>query len=255
MKFWNGILHNFKDNLYSLMYPDKGRKYTKEYKGNKYTEYIGDSNYIWILDAGHGGLIDGVYQTDGKRSPKWEDGSQLFEGVSNRDFVNRISKKLEFLNISHIKLVDNQEDTPLSIRTGLANHLYETEMSKVDGKKMIFISIHSDAWETEYARGWSVFTTHGVTLSDVIAHYVAQKFKQIFPNERLRSDVSDGYLDVEANFWVLRKTKMPAILTENFFMTNPRECKEILMTEHGRELVARVHYESIIEMDRNKIIG
>ena len=27
------------------------------------------SRYTWLLDAGHGGIIDGVYQTAGKRSP------------------------------------------------------------------------------------------------------------------------------------------------------------------------------------------
>jgi N-acetylmuramoyl-L-alanine amidase len=41
-------------------------------------------NITVILDAGHGGIIDGVYQTHGKRSPIWEDGSQYFEGVGNR---------------------------------------------------------------------------------------------------------------------------------------------------------------------------
>ena len=33
-----------------------------------------------ILDAGHGGMINGKYQTKGKRSPVWEDGSVLYEG-------------------------------------------------------------------------------------------------------------------------------------------------------------------------------
>ena len=42
-----------------------------------------ESNYLWILDNGHGGMIDGVYQTPGKRSPVWPDGTQLFEGEFN----------------------------------------------------------------------------------------------------------------------------------------------------------------------------
>lgn len=37
-----------------------------------------------ILDAGHG------YNTKGKRSPVWSDGSQLFEWEFNRDVVKRI---------------------------------------------------------------------------------------------------------------------------------------------------------------------
>lgn len=255
MRGWHKAVRDLRDTVSSLIYPDKGRRYSKEYMGNRYTVYEGQSNYIWILDAGHGGIIDGVYQTDGKRSPKWEDGSQLFEGVSNREMVNRISFALEKMNISYIKLVDTEQDTSLNVRTRLANKLYDKEQKKRGGKKMIYISVHSDAWKTPHAGGWSVFTSVGVTLSDKIAHHFAQKFKTIFPDERLRSDPRDGYLDVEANFWVLIRTKMPSILTENFFMTNPRECREILMTEEGRRKIARIHYESISEIDKIKLIG
>ena len=48
------------------------------------------SRYTWLLDPGHGGFIDGVYQTAGKRSPEFPDGSQLYEGEFNRDVVARI---------------------------------------------------------------------------------------------------------------------------------------------------------------------
>ena len=49
-----------------------------------------------ILDAGHGGLINGVYQTKGKRSPIWPDGRQLFEGVFNRQIVELL--KVKYVN-------------------------------------------------------------------------------------------------------------------------------------------------------------
>jgi hypothetical protein len=48
------------------------------------------SNYLWIFDNGHGGIIDGVYQTAGKRSPLWPDGEILYEGEFNRSIVNRL---------------------------------------------------------------------------------------------------------------------------------------------------------------------
>ena len=47
---------------------------------------------IVILDAGHGGMIDGEYQTAGKRSPIWDDGSQYFEGVGNREIVSKLTE-------------------------------------------------------------------------------------------------------------------------------------------------------------------
>lgn len=231
----------------------KPKKYSKEYKGNQYTVFEGSSNYVWILDAGHGGMIDGVYQTEGKRSPIWEDGSQLFEGVSNRDFVRRISKELEVRDISYINLVDTEMDTPLRIRTELANELYQKER-KGKGRKMIYVSIHSDAFDKKSAHGWSVFTSPGQTKSDIVADIFYEKWDEIFPKQKLRTDNRDGDVDKEAKFWVLVKTAMPAILTENFFMTNPKECKEILMKEEGRQKIAKYHYEAIQQIDDQKLI-
>ncbi|MEF1204613.1 hypothetical protein [Photobacterium damselae] len=50
---------------------------------------------LFILDAGHGGIINGQYQTEGKRSPIWDDGSQLFEGEFNRAVVKGIKRVYE----------------------------------------------------------------------------------------------------------------------------------------------------------------
>ena len=66
--------------------PKTWAKLESKYKISK------DDGYVWILDNGHGGIIDGEYQTPGKRSPKWEDGTQLFEGEFNRAVVKRIIK-------------------------------------------------------------------------------------------------------------------------------------------------------------------
>ena len=47
-----------------------------------------------LLDNGHG------YDTPGKRSPIWPDGSQLFEWEFNRDIVSRIEILLKKAGIS-----------------------------------------------------------------------------------------------------------------------------------------------------------
>ena len=67
-----------------------------------------------------------------------------------------------------------------------------------------------------------------------------------FPNRRLRADLRDGDLDKDSNFYVLRKTKMPAVLTENFFMDNEDECRNILLTSTGRQKIIDFHEEAIV---------
>jgi N-acetylmuramoyl-L-alanine amidase len=65
----------------------------------------------------------------------------------------------------------------------------------------------------------------------------------------MRRDTKDGDPDKEANFYVLKHTAMPAILSENFFMTNKKECK-LLMSEDGRDRIAKIHFEMIKEIEQ-----
>lgn len=210
------------------------------------------SEYIWILDNGHGGIIDGVYQTAGKRSPKWEDGTQLFEGEFNRAVVKRIIKLCEAEGIECINLVDTEEDLSLRWRTDKANDIYR-ERQQTDGKKCIYVSVHANGFNKESAHGWSVYTTEGETKSDKIAQILHEKAKAEFPTHKMRVDTRDGDADKEANFWVLRKVVMPSILSENFFMTNREESK-LQLSEEGRDRIAKIHFQMIKEVERLKIV-
>ena len=213
-----------------------------------------DSNYLWIFDNGHGGIIDGVYQTSGKRSPVWDDGSILYEGEFNRAIVNRLMKLCADAGIDTINLVDTQEDVPLSKRTEKANDIARKQRDK-DGKPCIYVSVHANGFSKESANGWSCYTSEGETKSDKIATILYEKAEAEFEGEYIRKDThSDGDVDKEANYWVLAKTVMPAILSENFFMTNYDNCHKYLMSEEGRDRVAKIHFEMIQQVEKeNKI--
>ena len=210
------------------------------------------SNYLWIFDNGHGGIIDGVYQTPGKRSPVWPDGTQLFEGEFNRAIVNRLVKMCAEAGIECVNLVDTQEDVPLSERTDKANDIYRKRADK--GGKCIYVSIHANGFDKESANGWSCYTSIGETKSDKIATILYEKAETEFPGEYIRKDTySDGDVDKEANFWVLAKTVMPAILSENFFMTNYDNCHNYLQSEEGRDRIAKIHFQMIQEVEAKKL--
>ena len=205
-----------------------------------------NSKYLYIFDNGHGGIIDGVYQTAGKRSPIWPDGTQLFEGEFNRAIVKRLIKLCNDANIDCVNLVDTEEDVPLSTRTSDANEIYRNT-----DKPCIYISIHANGFNEESANGWSCYTSEGETQSDSIATILYEKAEAEFPGEYIRKDTySDGDVDKEANFWVLAKTAMPAILSENFFMTNYDNCHKYLMTEEGRDRIAKIHFQMIQELEK-----
>ena len=204
-----------------------------------------ESKYLWILDNGHGGMIDGVYQTPGKRSPVWDDGSILYEGEFNRAIVDRLMKKCEANGIDAINLVDTPNDISLSERVDTANRL-----AKSSEKPCIYVSVHANGFDKESANGWSVYTSVGVTKSDDIATILFEKAAREFKGEYMRSDTySDGDVDKESNFYVLKYTSMPAILSENFFMTNYDNCHKYLLSEEGRDRIAKIHFEMIQQVE------
>ena len=201
------------------------------------------SRYLWLLDNGHGGVIDGLYQTEGKRSPTWDDDSILYEGEFNRAIVNRLIEMLTAERINYVNIVPELEDISLNERVKRANS-YHNQSS------CIYISIHANAGG---GRGYEIYTSPGTTNSDKVATVFYQEFKKEFPRIKMRSDLSDGDVDKEANFYVLKNTKMPAALTENFFMDNEKERKKYLMTREGRDRIAQAHFEAISSIENHGI--
>lgn len=173
-----------------------------------------------ILDNGHGGLIGGVYQTAGKRSPIWKNGTQLFEGEFNRKVVNRLAKLCKDKNIPYSVLVPELEDISLVERVKRANEIYKSN------KDCVLISIHANAGG---GTGYEVFTSVGQTGSDPIAEKIIHHFGAGMPELKLRSDRSDGDADKEAHFYIIKQTKCRAVLVECAFMdTYEPDCRLLL---------------------------
>jgi N-acetylmuramoyl-L-alanine amidase len=63
---------------------------------------------------------------------------------------------------------------------------------------------------------------------------------------KMRTDNKDGDPDKEENFYIIKNTLSPAILSENGFFTNEAECKK-MMTEEWQQAVADVHIKTFEE--------
>ncbi len=172
----------------------------------------------------------------GKRKD-WGNGNVIYEGEFNRSIVNGLVQELTFLKIPYVNIAPEYWDVSLKTRVERAN--------EYSGIPSFYLSIHSNAGG---GKGSEIFSSIGETRSDKIATIFGQEYKTIFPNTVLRTDFSDGDLDKEKNFYVLAKTKMPAILTENFFMDNLEEFESILMTRDGRSKIVNWHLNAIIRV-------
>lgn len=187
-----------------------------------------------ILDNGHGN------NTAGKRSPVWSDGSQLFEYEFNRYITGLLAQKLERAKIPYRILVPEQNDVSLEERVRRANKIHD----ELKGDCFL-VSVHANAGG---GTGWECFTSVGNTKADAIATTLCMEAtKEFVPDGwRMRFDHSDGDPDKESNFYILAKTKCPAVLTENFFMDTEKDCR-FIMSRIGRERIAQVHYNAILQ--------
>lgn len=184
-----------------------------------------------LIDNGHSRL------TKGKCSPD----KSFYEWKYNRKIARELHKRLCAEGICNVLLVPEDDyDVPLSERAARANKY---------GKDSFFLSIHCNAagngdWMN--ARGWSVWTTKGTTKSDKIADVFWKEAKKVLEpmGQKMRKDMSDGDYDWEANFTVLAKTQMPAILTENLFYDN-KEDLAFLQSDEGFDAIVRLHLNAI----------
>ncbi|WP_010664939.1 N-acetylmuramoyl-L-alanine amidase [Marinilabilia salmonicolor] len=183
-----------------------------------------------IIDNGHG--VD----THGKRSPKWADGSQLFEWEFNRDIAKRLAKALKSKGVESVLIVPEQTDVELSERVRRVNEIYRRNPGS------FLVSIHANAGG---GTGWEVFTSVGETRSDDIAECFVKSAEKLLPWMNIRKDMTDGDGDKEAQFYVLKHTHCPAVLTENLFMDTVEDCR-FIMSEKGRQVITDLHVEAIL---------
>lgn len=202
------------------------------------------SRYLWCLDNGHGS------QTAGKRSPVFDDGeTQLLEYEFNRDIVKRIIEALEKEGIQYYNIVPEVDiDNFLQGRVDRAN-------KKQSDIPKIYLSIHSNAAPSPSIREWGSDTVHGIETWYYHGSKKGQKLAAVFQQKLIEQTGwrSRGLKSKpKGQFFVLRKTRMTAVLTENGFYNNKAQAADLAKDEI-RQKIADAHIEAILEIEKNGI--
>ena len=195
-----------------------------------------------LIDNGHG------IQTKGKRSP---DGKFL-EYAYTREIARQVVSELKNKGYDSELLVPEDDDIPLSERVRRVNEIcltYEPSCPAPTGHPdVILISLHvnaaGDGTKWMNATGWSCYTCKGQTQSDTLANCLYEAAIKKFPGRRIRTDYSDNDPDWEENFYILRHSLCPAVLTENFFMDSLYD-RDFLLNEAGKQAIVDTHIEGI----------
>lgn len=183
--------------------------------------------------------------TPGKCSPD--------KRLKEYEYSRKVCKKVkEALNkLGYTVFIDIEQDDlnlkssqELVYRCNIVNNLQKKY------KNCIYISIHVNAagadgnWRT--ATGWEAYTSTGVTSADKLATCLYDSAKINLEGKKLRTDFGDKDPDKESNFYVLKHTSCPAVLTENFFQDN-KDDVDFLLSDEGFNKIVKTHVDGIIK--------
>lgn len=168
---------------------------------------------IILIDSGHGGMIDGQYQTAPAKMYQHTNGEIAYEGVINRLVKEMTMELYKQNNIKFIDVCPTELDIPLSTRCKVINAYAD----KYGASNCLLISLHLNAGK---GTGFEIWTAPGETFSDPYATMFYEEFESRNPGIKMRKDTSDGDVDKESAFYILVNSKCPAILPEWLFYDN-----------------------------------
>lgn len=186
-----------------------------------------------LIDNGHG------RDTKGKCSP---DGT-LREWAWTREVAVMIYKALSARGVEVAMVTPESEDVPLKMRCARVN-----DYCRRRGKEnVVLVSVHINAaggdGQWHVATGFSSWVARRSSES-------SKRLAQLLYGEAEKRELQGNRAVPSCRYWqsdfyILKHSACPAVLTENLFMDNRGEC-EFLKTAKAKELIAGLHVDAII---------
>ncbi len=168
-----------------------------------------DSSTVVVIDAGHGGFDRGGIP-----------GQRIAEKTMTLDVAVRLRNVLQAHGYRVVMTRDSDVFVPLPTRVAIANRY----------RNAIFVCIHFNSAKRAGANGIETYfySSHSLPLASAIHYYVAGGAPT--PNRGVR----------RRGYYVLRRTRIPAVLVECGFLTNPTEARYVLNTAYRQKLADEI---------------
>ncbi len=171
-----------------------------------------------VIDAGHGGKDPGAISVRG-----------FYEKTVNLKVAKKTAAKLRQRGLNVVMTRQSDRFVELERRAEIANQ------HRAD----LFVSIHADSCLNRSVKGFSVYVARNAPYqSRVAAKAIAQRMSQISP---------DGKGIKKADFRVLVKTKMPAVLVEMGYISNHGEAL-LIASDSFQDEVAQAICDGICDV-------
>jgi N-acetylmuramoyl-L-alanine amidase len=162
-----------------------------------------------VIDAGHGGHDRGGIA-----------GQRVDEKTMNLDVAQRLKAVLQSSGYRVVMTRDSDVFIPLGTRVAIANSYRDA----------IFVCVHFNATSRRSASGIETYfySSQSLPLASAIHYYVAGGAPSANRGVRRRG------------FYVLRNTRIPSVLVECGFLTNPTEAQHALSSAYRQKLALEI---------------
>lgn len=168
-----------------------------------------------ILDAGHGGSDPGKV------------------GINNaleKEINLEISKKVKaLLEAKEIKVIMTRENDEMLCEETVDNKKREdmkrrTEMIN-EIRPFLVVSIHQNSFSDASVSGAQVFYYSGSEESEKMAVLMQNALREVDEQNQREAKANDSY-------YLLKKTKVPTLIVECGFLSNPEEAEKLVTDEY-----------------------
>lgn len=173
-----------------------------------------------VLDAGHGGVDGGAH--DG-------------QGVMEKDIVLDVVLRMRDFLVERGLIVEltRETDTDLSGFEQLRKGRHRADLQKrveLMNRGQVAVSVHVNAMQDSSAHGAVVMYAKGSEQGKILAEYILSEVGKI-------QHLNHSFAIPRQNIYVLRNTKIPTVMVEIGFITNPED-KAKMLTEEFRQAMA-----------------
>ncbi|AEM79548.1 N-acetylmuramoyl-L-alanine amidase CwlD [Thermoanaerobacter wiegelii] len=181
-------------------------------------------NKVIVIDAGHGG------PDPGKPGKYGKDEDEL-----NLEIAQKLRELIE--ESGGIVVMTREDDTlsDSSLSKDLKNRVVKANEVTAD----VLISIHLNSFSQSIYKGAQVFYQNNSEKGKLLAELIQQELRNTLdPNNNRMAKSSNSY-------YLLRNAKMPAVIVECGFMSNPEE-EKLLNDENYQYKIAWAIYKGLI---------
>lgn len=177
-----------------------------------------------VIDAGHGGADGGAVAPD---------------GTCEKDINLNIAKNVRALlsSLGYECVMTRDEDVMLSDGSGGSAKMSDLKqrVAMTDGKDCIFVSIHQNKFPQDSCSGTQVYYSKNDARSAVLAKTVQECVREYIQKENTRQIKPAG-----SEIFVLDRCRVPAILIECGFLSNPAELLKLKDGEYQKTLACAI---------------